>query len=555
MNRLTILPFRFSGLRIKYWIWNLLVLAACSSSTFPAPIGAEEAPRLIIDSRGPSGTVKELLFTPDGDTLISLGEDKTICFWDVATGDLRKTLRLQIGDGSIGKLTAGAISPDGRWLAVGGSPSLWGIRLIDLETYQIGAVLWGHSNVISDLAFSDDGRILASGSLDDSVRVWDVGGEEEKMRRGGGRAIILSESQELTGHTANVNAVDFAPGAERLVSGAYDSKLILWERGGAGRYQRKATLEKHTAGVWSAAFSPDGRRIVSGGNDQQLLLWDGLDGGFLRSLADDMENFVGTVTFSPDGGRVIASSQTASAGYTAIYDLASGERVTTFREHTNTVAASAWHPTGNLVASAGGNDKDIYLWRPDSGEVVHHLRGVGRPGWAVAFAEGGLKVAFGQGVREAKDAGKWNDLEAFFNFTTFTFEEFPAEQSDPPGFRRTVRERAGKELKETDIYHLQTGSGEIAHDPALYDQIRCYSFTPTGDVVVGSEFSLKLHSPTGELVRNFIGHEGITWAISPSPDGRYLASASNDQTVRLWNLQTGELLASLFITRDDEWVV
>ncbi|MEM7602821.1 MAG: hypothetical protein AAF357_15600, partial [Verrucomicrobiota bacterium] len=194
---------------MKRWIWNLLVLAACGSSAFPASIGADEAPRLIIDPRGPSGRVKELLFTPDGRTLISLGYDKAIRFWDVDSGELRKTLRLEIGDGSEGQLYAGAISPDGHWLAVGGYDANDAVRLIELESYRIAALLQGHRRVIHALAFSRDGKVLASGSSDDSVRVWDIGEGQEKMRRVKGEPVMVSESQELTGHSAAVYAVDF----------------------------------------------------------------------------------------------------------------------------------------------------------------------------------------------------------------------------------------------------------------------------------------------------------------------------------------------------------
>lgn len=512
----------------------LLVLLFSSASQ-----GKDESPRLIIDARGPSGTVRELLFTPDGDTLISLGKDKAIRFWDVDSGDLRRTLRLQIGDGLEGMLYTGTLSPDGRWLAVGGLAQrdynrFGDIRLIDLDTGEVAAVLRGHSRVVLALTFSDDGRWLASGSFDHSVRLWEIG---DKVTGSHGEAVTLEASQVLEGHSAGVCAVSFSPGGERLVSGAYDPKLILWQRGAGGHYVRQALLEKHRAEVRSAAYSPDGRVLVSGGEDHQLLLWDGETGQFLQTLEEDMENHVNTVTFSPDGRSVLTSSQSSDMGYTAIYDPTTGQRHLRINEHDNTVVASAWHPDGDLVATAGSDDKDIYLWQASTGEVVHHLRGDGRSCWSVALANSGLEVAFGQDLTSSRSLSD-APLQQTFDFTTFTLGEIPVDQqSSPSGFRRTLPEHGGKRLRKNDSTHLETGSGTIENDHGTQGNILSYTFTPDGEVVVGSTFNAQLLQATGETLRVFVGHEGEVWAVSPSTDGRYLASASDDQAIRLWSLE------------------
>jgi WD40 repeat protein len=153
-------------------VFIILCVVCCISSI----ISAEEEPILVIDPQGHSAMIRDIMFTPDGKTLISVSLDKTIRLWDVVTGDLIKTLRGQIGDGEEGMLNAGALSPDGNTIAVGGygSGGVDYIQIFNLATSEQIGLLTGHTNVIIALAFSPDGNWLASGSGDHTVRIWDV---------------------------------------------------------------------------------------------------------------------------------------------------------------------------------------------------------------------------------------------------------------------------------------------------------------------------------------------------------------------------------------------
>ena len=143
----------------------------------PTDGDTQNTPSLSLETGGHTAVVKQLLFTPDGRTLISVGGDKIIRLWEAETGHLLDSLRGEIGPGPEGMIYAAALSPDGGTLATGGYSKRDGadwITLFDLPTGRVARVLQGHTNVVHALAFTSDGLSLASGSSDNTARVWDV---------------------------------------------------------------------------------------------------------------------------------------------------------------------------------------------------------------------------------------------------------------------------------------------------------------------------------------------------------------------------------------------
>ena len=293
---------------------------------------------------------------------------------------------------------------------------------------------------------------------------------------------------------------------------------------------------------------------MSGGEDGQILLWDG-DGKFLIEI-DRLSHPVATVSFSADSQKVVASGFPGKE--THVYAIPSGDRLFVFPHHTNTVEASAFYGDA-LVATAGGNDNDIYIWETESGAIKAHITTRGKWNLAVAFGEN-MNLAFGNTDLSPPDfegavpqhSPEYAPLMKSFDFTEMTLNLNPPE---PPRFTRVQTSYQDTTLEWVANNELRIGNDGIIQNHRSYDGwIRSYTFTPDGNVVVGNSYSLKLYQRDGTFIRDFVGHTGEVLAVSVSGDGHILASGSDDQTIKLWNLATGECLATLFVASDHEWV-
>jgi WD40 repeat protein len=283
-------------------------------------------------------------------------------------GSLVRTL-----EGHTRYVTSVSFSPDGRLLASGSYDNT--IKLWRVADGSLVRTLTGHTGYVTSVSFSPDGRLLASGSDDNTIKLW--------------RVADGSLVRTLTGHANRVWSVSFSPDGRLLASGSDDHTIKLW-RVSDGLEVR--TLTGHTDGVWSVSFSPDGRLLASGGDywDQTIKLWRVEDGSLVRTLTGHTD-WVWSVSFSPDG-RLLASG---SHDHTIkLWRVEDGSLVRTLTGHTWAVLSVSFSPDGRLLASGSG-DETIKLWRVSDGALVRTLTGHTEGGLSVVFSPDGSLLASG----------------------------------------------------------------------------------------------------------------------------------------------------------------
>ena len=224
-------------------------------------------------------------------------------------------------------------------------------------------LLKGHTEAVSSIAYSPDGQTLASGSLDDTVRLWDVNTGEHL--------------HTLTGHWDNVTSVAFSPDGQTLASGSSDRTIRLWDPN-TGRLRR--TFKGHTHAVSSIAYSPDGQTLVSGSYDRTLKLW-GVYSGSVRRTLEGHEDIIFSVAFSPNGRMLVSGSEDQTV---RLWDARNGALLSTLIGHSSRVNSVVFSFEGKVLAS-GSLDGTVRLWDARTAGPLHTFKGEAKEIRSVVF--------------------------------------------------------------------------------------------------------------------------------------------------------------------------
>jgi WD40 repeat protein/energy-coupling factor transporter ATP-binding protein EcfA2 len=416
-----------------------------------------------------------------------------------------------------------AWSPDGKTLASGSKDKT--IRLWNLNTsHQLGASLLGHNGTVRSVAWSPDGKTLASGSDDNSVILWDV---------------ITGHPLKppLTGHTDSVYSVAWSPDGKILASGSDDNSIILWDVT-TGQPLGPA-LVGHTGTVRRVVWGSDGKVLASGSDDNSIILWDVITGHPLKPPLIGHTDSVYSVAWSPDG-KVLASS---SKDHTIrLWTVATGQPLgPPLTGHARSVYNVTWSPDGKTLASGSGDNR-IRLWDAATRQPLGPpLTGHARPVYVVAWSPDGKVLASGS---EDNSIILWDVMTGQplgSPLTGHTGTVYGVAWS-PDG--KTLA--SGSDDNSIVLWNVATrqplGPSLTGHTRPVWS----VAWSPDGKVLAsGSEDNrIRLWDvTTGQsLEPPLTGHADTVWSVAWSPDGKVLVSGSGDNHIRLWNVATRQPL-------------